>query len=337
LASGRRKRGDTGQHERSPGAPRGMWTGTITFGLVSIPVELFSATRRRSVSLRMLAPDGVPLRRVYVCPEDGDEPLDRDDIVRGYELDSGEIVPIDDEELEKLEPRKTRDIEIQRFVDRHAIPATYFERSYLFAPAGNTSKAYQLLGEVMESTGRAAIASFIMRGKEYLVAITADSGVLRAETMRFPDEIRSVDDIGLPDHPTLARAKVKAIERAIAHLTADSIDVDEMRDDYAPRLIELAQAKHEAGRDVSTAPEVGSDEEPSATIVDLMKVIKQRLGQRAGTRRAGSGNGGARRRAHDLHSASKQELLERARRLDIAGRSRMTRDELIEALEQAVS
>lgn len=284
----------------------------------------------------MLDEDGVPLRRIYVCPEH-EKPLDSEEIIRGYELEKGQIVPISDDELEALEPRKTRDIEIRRFVDRSAVPATYFDRSYLLAPGGTSSKAYHLLAEVMDKTDQVAIASFVMREKEYLVAIFSDRGVLRAETMRFSDELRSADDVGLPEPAKVSKARVKEMAKAIAALAEDELDRDELRDEYAAALSGLAERKHEAGQDVVTAPAGGGegDEEPQATLVDLMAVLKRRLGERAGTR---STKRAARRHAAvhtDLDAQSRGELYERAKALDIPGRSQMTKDELLAAIRKA--
>jgi DNA end-binding protein Ku len=293
---------------------------------------MFSTTRPRDASLRMLAPDGTPLRRIYVCPAHGDRPIPADEIVRGYPLASGEIVPVDDEELERLDPRRTRDVEIRRFVERSAIAPTYFERSYVCAPAGDSHKAYHLLARVMEDTDRSGIATFVMRGKQHVAAIVADHGVLRAEIMHFHDEVRGASEIGLPSRAKTSPREVSAVERAIQRLTADDIDREEMRDVAARRLHELAEQKRKRGQDIAVAPEAAEPEGQIATIVDLMAVLKQRLGRQPARSRA-SRSAPPRRR----QGVSKQELLERARRLGIAGRSRMTKEQLIDALERAVS
>ena len=145
----------------------------------------------------MLSPDGVPLSRRYYSQK-SDRALEDDEMVRGYEIEDGEYVVVTDEELERLEPKKTRDIDVRLFVDQDSIPPVYFERAYFLTPGGNSEKAYRLLAETMENRGRAGIATFVMRGKEYLIAIFAEKGLLRAETMRFADELRSPKEIGLP-------------------------------------------------------------------------------------------------------------------------------------------
>ena len=187
---------------------RPFWSGTITFGLVSIPVYLYPAHRSVRSSFRLLSPKGVPLSRRYFSAKSGKD-LDDDEIVRGFEVATDKYVVVTDEELERLEPEKTRDIDLRRFVDKDEIPPIYFEHAYLLAPAGASVKAYQLLAETMERRGRAGIATFVMRGKEYLVAILAEKGILRAETLRFSDEVRSPQQIGLPRPERVRKAVVE--------------------------------------------------------------------------------------------------------------------------------
>ncbi|MGH7552460.1 MAG: Ku protein, partial [Longimicrobiales bacterium] len=213
--------------ERENGA-RAFWSGTITFGLVSIPVNLFPTNRAGGFSLRMLDRDGTPLARRYFCSKE-EKKLDDEDIVRGYELD-GKYVVVTDEELEALAPDKSRDIDLRRFVDHDAIDPMYFERAYFLTPAGGSSKAYRLLAETMEDMGRAGIATFVMRGKEYLVAIIAEDGVLRAETLRYHDELRSIDDVGLPVKPRVKRTDVARFEKAIRAHSEKSFEPHELED-----------------------------------------------------------------------------------------------------------
>jgi DNA end-binding protein Ku len=179
----------------------------LTFGLVSVPVSLFPAARSNRASLRMLGPDGQPLARRYYAEKTGKD-LDADDVIRGYEIKKDKFVTITDEELERLEPEKTRDINLTQFVPAGSIPPLYFERGYFLTPAAGSQKAYKLLAETMDQNELAGIATFVMRGKEYLVAIFSENGILRAETMRFADEIRSPADVGLPKSAGSDSAKV---------------------------------------------------------------------------------------------------------------------------------
>lgn len=254
---------------------RSFWSGTITFGLVSIPVELFPANRSERISLRMVSEDGVPLSRRYFCSKDGRE-LDRDDIVRGYEIEKDEFVVVTDDELEKLAPEKTRDIDLRRFVPASEIDPIHFERAYYLTPGGNSTKAYRLLAATMEETDRAGIATFVMRGKEYLVAIIAEQGILRAETLRFADEIRTAEDVGLPDPVKPKAAAVKKMSSAIAKLTKRTFSEDELVDEAAERLLKLVAKKEKSGEDVVEA-RAGADVEPSEGVIDLMEVLRRSL------------------------------------------------------------
>ena len=261
------------------GAPAGLrsfWTGTITFGLVTVPVALYAATRPRGIGLRMIAPDGAPVQRRYVCSKD-EKPLDADDIVRGYEIEKGKFVVVTDDELEAVEPRKSREIDLRLFVDRDSIDPVYFERAYFLVPAAGTNKAYRLLAEVMEQKSYAGIATFVMRAKEYLVAIIAENGILRAETLRFEDEVRKPEDVGLPKKPKAATADVRKFESQIARKTR-KLDLRELLDDYAERLEKLVAAKERKEKDIVRAPEEEKPEEGGAEVVDLLAVLSRSLG-----------------------------------------------------------
>jgi DNA end-binding protein Ku len=284
--------------------PRSFWSGTITFGLVSIPVELFPANRSQRISLRMVSEDGVPLSRRYFCSQDGRE-LDWDDIVRGYEIEKDEYVVVTDDELERLAPEKTRDIDLRRFVPAADIDPIFFERAYYLTPGGNSTKAYRLLAATMEQTGRAGIATFVMRGKEYLVAILAESGILRAETLRFAEEIRSADDVGLPAPPKPKAADVKKMTAAISRLTKKSLDEAELEDRSAERLLELVARKEKSGEDVVEAP--AGDVAPSEGVIDLMEVLRRSLqGGSPGAAAGKAASGASRKTSAARKSAAKK-------------------------------
>jgi DNA end-binding protein Ku len=253
---------------------RPFWSGTITFGLVSIPVNLFPANRGNRVSLRMIGPAGKPLARRYYSETSGRD-LDSEEIVRGYEIRKGRFVEMTDEELERLAPERSRDINLQRFVDDGSIPRLYFDRGYFLAPAGST-RAYHLLAQTMERTKRAGIATFVMRGKEYLVAITADNGILRAETMRFHDEVRSSQDIGLPKKQKPAPAAVRSFERTIAQRSRASLPLAELRDEETERLRKLVERKRKTDKNVVETPGRGKRK---AEVVDLLEVLRRNLAQ----------------------------------------------------------
>jgi DNA end-binding protein Ku len=316
--------------------PRAFWSGTITFGLVSVPVDLYPAVRARRAPLRTLGPDGQPLQRRYYCPVD-EQPLAKDDIVRGYERDDGTFIVVTDDELEALEPRKSRDIDLRRFVQRSEIPRQLLERPYILAPAGDSTKAYHLLAETMERTGRAGIATFVMRGKEYLAAIFAEAGTLRAVTMRFADELRTPRDVGLPPVTKAPDAQRREVERALAELGQDDLDLELLEDDYTESLLEVAEKKRAASRDVVEIAETPPPEdEDTAEIIDIMSVLKQRMGAARGPARAARESGKATTARKDaLVAKSKKDLYEQAKKLDLPGRSAMSREELIEAIRAA--
>ncbi len=266
--------------EEEVGQPSGLrpfWSGTITFGLVTVPVALHAATRARAVALKMIGPDGSPVRRRYVCSKD-EKPLEAEDIVRGFEIEKGKFVPVSEEELEAIEPRKSREIDLQLFVDVEAIDPMYFERAYYLVPTGGTNKAYRLLAEVMEKGGQAGIATFVMRAREYLVAIIAENGILRAETLRFEDEIRTPEAIGLPKVTRPAPADVKRFETQIAG-REKKFDPREFRDDYSRRLEKLVAAKERRKADIVRAPEEpAGGEDGGGKVVDLLAVLSRSLG-----------------------------------------------------------
>ncbi len=224
----------------------------------------------------MLGPKDRLLQRRYYCSVDN-QPLTNDDIVRGYEWPDGSVTIVTDDELDALAPRKSHDIELQRFVSRDEIPPKLLERPYVLAPAGDSTKAYRLLAHTMEQSGRAGIATFVMRGKEYLAAILAEGGLLRAATMRFNDELRTPSSIGLPRAPKAATDD-NSIELALAKLKADGLDRKALQDDYTDALLALAERKRAENRDIVEIEDgVAEDEEPGE-VIDIMSVLKERMG-----------------------------------------------------------
>jgi DNA end-binding protein Ku len=236
-------------------------------------VNLYPAIRTARASLRMLSPDGVPLSRRYYSQK-SDGALDDDEMVRGYEIEDGEYVVVTDEELERLEPKKTRDIDVRLFVDQHSIPPIYFERAYFLTPGGNSEKAYRLLAETMEKSGRAGIATFVMRGKEYLIAIFAENGLLRAETMRFADELRSPDQIGLPKKKKVPKQTATKFEKLIAKKSEDRLSPNEMKDEETEQVLKLVKTKRSKHKDIV---ETDDAEEQKGKVVDIMDVLKKSI------------------------------------------------------------
>jgi DNA end-binding protein Ku len=253
--------------------PRPFWSGTLTFGLVSVPVNLFPANRSSRSPLRMLSPDGEPLSRRYYS-EKTERELDADQLVRGYEIDKDKYVVITDEELERLAPEKTRDIDLKRFVPADSIPPVYFERGYFLTPAGGSEKAYKLLAETMEKEEKAGVATFVMRGKEYLVSIFSEHGILRAETMRFPDELRSPADVGLPKKKKPAPATVKKFEKLISSKSKKQLSPRKLEDEQTEALLKLVKKKSASKKNVV---EVETEKRETGKVIDLMSVLKKSL------------------------------------------------------------
>ncbi|MCC5884433.1 MAG: Ku protein [Halomonas sp.] len=343
--------------------PRPLWSGTITFGLVSLPVNLYPANRPKPVSLRMVDAQGTPLARRYFCEKE-ERVLDYDELVRGYEVEKNEFVVVEDREFDSLAPEKSQEIDLKRFVGLDEIDPMYFQRAYFMTPDKGVTKAYRLLAQSMEAAGRAGIATFVMRGKEYLVAIIAEKGILRAETLRFAEEIRAPEDIALPESTKPDKQRVKAMQRAIEALAEDDFEREELQDLQSQRIVARAEEKLERGEDVIA---LGEDErepdvepEQGGEVIDLMQVLKQSLaegrppGQEARSDTGPAGKKGksverkpspkrhsekkppsGKRRVAKLDTLSREELYERAKKLDLPGRSRMTKAELAKAIAAA--
>jgi DNA end-binding protein Ku len=352
--------------------PRPLWSGTITFGLVSLPVNLYPANRPKPVSLRMVDAQGTPLARRYFCEQE-ERVLDYDELIRGYEVEKNEFVVVEDRELESLAPEKSQEIGLKRFVGLDEIDPMYFQRAYFMTPDKGVTKAYRLLAQSMESAGRAGIATFVMRGKEYLVAIIAEKGILRAETLRFAEEVRTPEDIALPEPTQPDKPQVKAMQKAIEALTVKDFERKELQDLQSQRIVARAEEKLKRGEDViALGEEDPPDVEPEqgGEVIDLMQVLKQSLAEgrppgqdaRSNTEESqpnkrankpapkrskakkrptdqhGKGKqaaGEGKRRSAELESLSRVELYERAQQLDLPGRSRMSKAELARAIAAA--
>lgn len=286
--------------------PEPFWSGTISFGLVSIPVSLFPANRSSRVNLRAMGPNGTPLGRRYYSAKT-DKELSPEELVRGYETEKDRYVLVTDEELERLAPKKSRDIDLRQFVEVKEIPPIYFERGYFLAPDGDSTKAYLLLATILEETHRAGIATFVMRGKEYLIAITAENGILRAETMRFKDEIRSPADIGLPERVKPPDERTRHFIQIVQKHAAAELSLNELRDEMSAALLELVKEKQKKNQDVVVLG--GNDESRKEPAPDLMTILKQSLAGHSGQRPKHSGRKPKRARASDGRSSRRPYTL----------------------------
>jgi DNA end-binding protein Ku len=254
---------------------RAIWSGSISFGLLNVPVKLYSAVARRNIALREIRDsDSARIKHRRVA-EGTDEEVPYENIVKAFEITPGQYVPISKDEMGALAPEKTRAIDVQDFVDLEEIDPVYFDSPYYLGPADGAEKAYLLLAKAMESSGKVAIARFVFRNKEHLAAIRAGNGVLTLTTMRFADEVVSpeeLDDV-LPEKAP----KVNKKEQAMAEQLIDSLSTDfkpsAYRDEYREQLMALIERKAE-GKEI-VAPEA---EEPEATKApDLMAALEQSI------------------------------------------------------------
>jgi DNA end-binding protein Ku len=298
---------------------RALWSGSLSFGLVNVPVQLFSAVRDLDVHFTQLhEKDGAPIEtRRFCADEEREVPFEV--VGRGYELDNGDQVLLTDEELATAAPRKTRTIDIEAFVDLADVDPIHFDHPYFLLPAGEgegSKRAYQLLLKVMQRTDRAALGRFVMRTKEYLVIVRVRDDLLALTTMLFHDEIRPAKDI-----PAGGKKKPKKAELdgAIALIEALSVEWDpsQYEDRYRKRLLDVIKRKKKGKR--ITIPE--DDRQPSP-VPDLMAALEESL-------KAAKGGGDG----DDLAGLSRDELYDRAQDADVEGRSSMSKDELVEALD----
>lgn len=263
--------------ERRQG-PRPMWSGSITFGLVTVPVELHSSVRSTRPRTRLLGPDGAPLERRYRCPVH-DRLLTDDEVVRGYPIGHGRHVTVTDEELDALAPERSGEICLLHFTEHGSLPLPLIQRTLYMAPRPGSARAYRLLTTVMERTGLCGIATFVMRGHEHLAAIVAEDGVLRAELLRYDDELRKPeDDVGLSPAPRrIDAAALDPVRRALTELYADEVDLEALHDEREDQLQRLAEARLARGEGVVEAPAAAVEHELREHVVDLMQVLRQRI------------------------------------------------------------
>lgn len=302
-----------------------IWSGVITFGLVSVQVGLLPAQRSSRISLRMLAPDGTPLLRRYFCSKD-DHPLSAEEIVRGYEVEKDHYVIVTDDELEALAPQKSKEIDLRRFVPLEQIDPAFFDRAYFLMPLGDTIKPYRLLAAAMEASGRAGIATFVMRGKEYLVAIISENGILRAETLRFADEIRSPADIGLGDPVSATQDALETMTAEIRATAKPELKAEALMDPYTHKIHRLIEEKRKKGEGVLSAA-LPAKEEQEGKVIDLMEILKRSVGLKSSGEERGAAEDAV------LSRQSRQTLYEQAKAMGISGRSSMSKEELAEAIE----
>jgi DNA end-binding protein Ku len=302
---------------------RSLWTGSLSFGLVNVPVALYSAVRDVDLHFHQLhAKDAARIDTRRFCAEE-DKEVAFGEIGHAYDLENGKSVVVTDEDLEAVAPRKTRTIDIEAFVDLAEIDPVYFDHPYWLAPTGDSEgprRAYQLLVEAMGAADEVALGRFVMRNKEYLVTIQVRDERLALTTMRFADEIRPSKDID-----TGGRKPSKAaLDQAVALIDALATDWDPSawKDCYRKRLEDVI-ARKRSGKKIA-APK---QEKAPSPVPDLMAALEKSLADLTGGASGGSDDDGG-----GLEELSRDELYERATKAKVKGRSSMSKDELVEAL-----
>jgi len=256
--------------------PRAIWSGAISFGLVSVPVKLYSAVNRKTVRFHQLhGADGVRIQQKRVCPADGEE-VAYEDIVKGYEIAPDRYVVIEPGELEALDPERTHTIEIEDFVALADIDPIYYDHPYYLVPAAGGAKPYRLLLDAMRESERVAIAKVVIRSKEQLVALRPIGDVLGMATMVFADEIVPADGLDeLPGDEVSTTAKELAIARQLVDSLAGDFDPSSYRDTYREQVLELIERKA-AGEPIVVQP---PKEEAPKEVPDLMSALQASLEQ----------------------------------------------------------
>jgi DNA end-binding protein Ku len=254
--------------------PRSIWSGAISFGLVNVPVKLYSAVSRKTVRFHQLNREtGNRISQRRVDPHTGDE-VTYDDIVKGYELTKDQYVVITPEELDALDPERTRTIDIEDFVDLEDIDPIYYDHPYYLVPDTGATKAYGLLLNAMRESGKVAIAKVVLRSKEQLVAIRPQDELLCMETMIFADEVVAHDSID--DLPAAKELKASARELKMAQQLIDSLssewEPEKYRDEYREKVLELIERKA-AGEEIAVQPEAPQP----AKVPDLMAALEASL------------------------------------------------------------
>jgi DNA end-binding protein Ku len=254
--------------------PRSIWSGAISFGLVNVPVKLFTATSPKTVRFHQLnEKTGARIQQKRVDPSTGEE-VPYDQIVKGYELTRDRYVIVKPEELESLAPEKTRTIDIEDFVELSEIDPIYFDHAYYLVPDKGAAKAYGLLLEAMKETGKVAIARVVLRSKEQLVAIRAADGVLVMETMIFSDEVVSpdaLDDLPAAEDRNVSDRELKMARQLVDSLTSE-FDPSRYRDEYREKVLDLIERKA-AGEEIAVQPEAPAP----ARVPDLMAALEASL------------------------------------------------------------
>src|SRR5919201_38691 len=300
--------------------PRPLWSGSISFGLVHVPVRMYSAVSEHKLHFHFVhEKDSSPIGYEKICKAE-DKPVPDDEIVKAFEFEKGEYVFMDDEDFEAARTEGYKTIDISDFVPYEQIDPIYFARTYYLGPQEGGEKVYSLLVRAMEESGLAAIAKFVMRDRQNLGCLRVRDGVIALEKMYFADEIRPADEIA-PGEVEVDDRELEMAEQVIDRFSGD-FDPTKYGDTYRDALCEIIEAKRKGKEVHAVAPE--EPEKPTDLMAALrasLEAAQRRRSAEPGTRRS-STNG-------ELDELSREELYERAKDADIKGRSKMSREDLV--------
>jgi len=280
---------------------RPIWKGAISFGMVTIPVKLYSATQSRDVRFRLLhKDDGAPIEEKRFCTADGKE-VAWDDLVRGFEVSNGEFVILDPEEIDEAKPESSTTIDIGDFVEATEIDPVYFEKSYFLEPTDIGAKPFSLLKRALDETERVALARVTIRTRERLATLRAYDGTLMLETMFWPDEIRSTGALDLPEgDEAKVRAKELQMARSLVQSLAEKFRPEAYTDTYREALEKLIEQKMRGEKRNARR------RQPEPKVIDLMEALQASVAEARGDGKAkkkGSRSKGTRKRAKQRSAA----------------------------------
>jgi DNA end-binding protein Ku len=302
--------------------PRAIWSGSVAFGLVNVPIRLYSAIDEHDLDLHLVhVKDGSRIGYLKVCKAEG-EPVPDNEIQKGYES-NGKIVLLEDQDFEAARGEGTKTIEILEFVPHDQIDPIYFQRTYYVGPAQGAEKVYRLLVEAMEQAELSALVDFFFRDREQLACLRVKDGVLLLEKMYYADEIRPHEDVRPDRRGKLDKQELEMALSLIERFTGD-FDPSRYEDTYRKRLLDVVRRKRRG--EAIEAPAAEEEEAPP----DLLAALRESV-ERAKT---GSGRGNG-RKASSLEVLTVGELGERARKLEIEGRSKMSKRQLLAAVAKA--
>jgi DNA end-binding protein Ku len=303
--------------------PRAIWSGAITFGLVNVPVRMYSAVSEHTLHFHYIhEQDSSPIGYQKICKQE-DKPVPDDEIVKAFEYEKGEYVFMEDEDFEAARVQGYKTIDITDFVPYADIDPIYFAKTYYLGPQDGAEKVYSLLVRSLEDSELAGIAKFVMRDRQYLGCLRVREGVITLEQMYFADEVRPVDEIKA-NGASVGKEELTMAQQLIESFTRD-FEPEKYKDTYRDELCAVIKAKRK-GKDVHRTP-APEEEEPT----DLLSALRASIDQARGGKPARSRS----RSNGDLAQLSKEELQSRAKRAGISGRSKMSKQELVKALKNA--